>query len=451
MSNNEARNEKLHRSFELIEDEFIVEASPQNAKPMVAIRRRIIKKVALIAACACLCVAAIPIFFLFGKDEPPPPIPVYDNAQYSALDIGNLFSGKYDAVSTSAYAKVYVPSEEYLHIGAIPNAEYLTVYKRISTEEGLNKEEFSSFTDGILSALSKEIFIPNTSYEIEEHESYDGQKSLTTWLDDDERFFLRSYQSPLYSSFSINNGIRNTEGITLGDVKIQIDQRKSDEEIKSDFQPIKEKLCSIFNADFDDIKIIRGYSDYNKKYKIKYIYVFLYNADAHPLNDALYYSDPLSDYISIYFDNYENFSGDIVSNEILIDASIDYVKFKTDVTERYVPDKEVKMISLADAEALLYNGYVFGGHSCPLCMAMQDPVDFEEYDYVGLQYVEGIDSFTEVIPFYTFYKYIGYAHSGNKTYAKTYVPAIEVSGYEEYFESQAKYHKQSTGTEPQNT
>ena len=452
MSQKETRNEKLHRSFKLIEDEFIVEASPQMAKPMVAIRKHIIKKVALIAACACLCVAAIPIFFLFGKYKPieePPQIPVYDDAQYSALDIGNLFSGKYDAVSTSAYAEVCVPSEEYLHIGAIPNAEYLTVYKRISTEEGLNKKEFSSFTDGILSALSKEIFIPNTSYEIEEREYYDGQKSLITGFEryDDERFFWRSYQSPLYSSFSIDNGIRNTEGITLGDVKIQIDQRKSDEEIKSDFQPIKEKLCSIFNADFDDIKIIRGYSDYDKKYKIEYIYVFLYNADAHPLNDALYYSKPLSDYISIYFDNYENFSGDIVSNEILIDASIDYVKFKTDVTERYVPDKKVKMISLADAEALLYNGYVFGGHSCPLCMAMQDPVDFEEYDYVGLQYVEGIDSFTEVIPFYTFYKYIGYAHSGNKTYAKTYVPAIEVSGYEKYFESQVKYHKQSTGTE----
>lgn len=44
MSQKEARNEKLHRSFELIEDEFIVEASPQNAKPMVAIRRRIIKR-----------------------------------------------------------------------------------------------------------------------------------------------------------------------------------------------------------------------------------------------------------------------------------------------------------------------------------------------------------------------------------------------------------------------
>ena len=132
MSQKETRNEKLHRSFELIEDEFIVEASPQMAKPMVAIRKHIIKKVALIAACACLCVAAIPIFFLFGKDEPveePPQIPVYDDAQYSALDIGNLFSGKYDAVSTSAYAEVCVPSEEYLHIGAIPNAEYLTVYK----------------------------------------------------------------------------------------------------------------------------------------------------------------------------------------------------------------------------------------------------------------------------------------------------------------------------------
>ena len=45
------------------------------------------------------------------------------------------------------------------------------------------------------------------------------------------------------------------------------------------------------------------------------------------------------------------------------------------------------------------------------------------------------------VPFYAFYKKIGTAENGNICYAKTYVAAIEVSGYKEYFESQKNYHK----------
>ena len=45
------------------------------------------------------------------------------------------------------------------------------------------------------------------------------------------------------------------------------------------------------------------------------------------------------------------------------------------------------------------------------------------------------------IPFYAFYKNIGRSENGNLIYAKTYVPAIEVSGYKEYFESQEANHK----------
>jgi len=44
------------------------------------------------------------------------------------------------------------------------------------------------------------------------------------------------------------------------------------------------------------------------------------------------------------------------------------------------------------------------------------------------------------IPFYAFYKQIGTAENGNLIYAKTYVPAIKVRGYEEYFESQIQNH-----------
>ena len=104
MSNaDEKRTEKLHRSFDLIEDEFIEEASPSNAKPLLLTQNKIIKRTALIAACACIVAATIPFVILLNKrntiDEPigeetVKEIPTFDDAQYSALDIANLFSSK---------------------------------------------------------------------------------------------------------------------------------------------------------------------------------------------------------------------------------------------------------------------------------------------------------------------------------------------------------------------
>ena len=445
MSQKEARNEKLHRSFELIEDEFIVEASPQNAKPMVAIRRHIIKKVALIAACACLCVAAIPLFFLFGKDEPveePPQIPVYDDAQYSALDIGNLFSGKYESVATNAYQKIYVPSDEYLNITPIPNEEYLPIYKLSDIKKELDKKEFSKLVDTIFQKVFSAMSIELPNYTIEYNDDNYGNMG-SYWkinLLRLENLFVSARQSSLQNFFSFNG--RN-HGISLNGVNIEIDQSKSDDEIKASLTPIKEKLFEVFGVEFNDVKIIRNYSSYSP-HGATQVYVYFYNSN-EPLENV--FGKPILDYIELSFDNFKNFEDDIVSDTVLSDVSIRYVERRDKADQLYTVPKKLKMISLEDAEALLRRGYVFGGHSCRLCMAMQDPIDFENYDHVGFEYIQGSTNSNEVLPFYAFYKYIGDTQNGNKTYAKTYVPAIKVSGYEEYFESQTKYHKQSTGTE----
>ena len=93
MSNNE-RNEKLHRSFDLIEDEFIVEAAPYNAKPMTAIRRAIIKRVAIIAACLCVVIALIFTIPALIKEKDKPFVKI-ENQQMSAsapVFYGNSFA-----------------------------------------------------------------------------------------------------------------------------------------------------------------------------------------------------------------------------------------------------------------------------------------------------------------------------------------------------------------------
>jgi hypothetical protein len=61
-----------------------------------------------------------------------------------------------------------------------------------------------------------------------------------------------------------------------------------------------------------------------------------------------------------------------------------------------------------------------------------------------MKYVSGTDeqgNAKAMVPFYVFYKKIGLSGKGNEIYAETYVPAIEVSGYEKYFELQQKSHK----------
>ena len=78
-------------------------------------------------------------------------------------------------------------------------------------------------------------------------------------------------------------------------------------------------------------------------------------------------------------------------------------------------------------------------------MLAQDKIDFEGYDFVDIEYVFEYSNNNEKpsigIPFYAFYKNIGTSENGNTIYAKTYVPAIEVSGYKEYFDSQKDNHR----------
>lgn len=61
--------EKLN-SIDLIDEKFIEEAAPYNAKPMFAARSRMIKRAVLIAACVALMLSAVIVLTLFRKDEP---------------------------------------------------------------------------------------------------------------------------------------------------------------------------------------------------------------------------------------------------------------------------------------------------------------------------------------------------------------------------------------------
>ncbi len=77
-------------------------------------------------------------------------------------------------------------------------------------------------------------------------------------------------------------------------------------------------------------------------------------------------------------------------------------------------------------------------------MLSQEKISFRNYDYVAIQYFTGLpnESGNAVsIPFYAFYKDIGESENGNRIFARTLVPAVEVSGLKEYFKQQEKEHR----------
>lgn len=387
------------------------------------------------AACVVLIVCiCIPIVMHFTS-------PLKEDLQFSAYDIGGFFvkhgiggGGE----MTSDYRKEYVSSSDYLNIIPIPNAEFLSFYHFSAQKKKINNEEFLCFTDGIIKRLSNEIGIKPPEYEVREN-VLDGLYSEIVI----DKYRVHVFQSEYSNQVHIDNFTDDPEKkVNIGGVDVVIDQSRSDEQIIASLEGLKEKLFSIFGVEFSDVIVSRSYSDSPDEKGAYYISVSYYNKGDHSLNNMI--ALPLTDSISISFINKQDYEDSIVSDSILTRASISYKQIRVK-DEKYIPSVgSGKMISLDEAEQLLYKGYVFGNHSCPICVEENNIISFKEYDYVGIKYIFKQDYYgnpTIGIPFYEFYKKIGTAENGNEIYAKTYVPAIEISGYEEYFMEQTKNHK----------
>lgn len=348
--------------------------------------------------------------------------PTWDDAPYSAEEIAALFDEmKYEGAQTNAYTTVYVPKTKYLYTDEIPKDEYLDIYKHNEAQMSLSKEDFEVFVDDILPRFAESacITVPEKDIQVKDN--------CLSFVAESGSYLIHGDQNQRKSSFYISNG---KQKIILDGEVVQIDQSLSDKEIINSIQSIKNKLFGIFNVSFTDVKVIRRYGDYSN-FGAERVYIYFYDESAHPLN--VVQTLPVSDYVCVSFDNFLNYSDDIVSSDTLWVADIKYVKWRDDVKKEYVLSTKEKRISLEDASCLLYCGFVFGGHSCPRCMENQEKIVFDSYDCVDIEYVSGM-------PFYVFYKNIGKSKNGNLIYAKTYVAAIEVSGYDEYFERQKENH-----------
>lgn len=374
------------------------------------------------------------------ESKPSTPIanlPVYEGIVYTAEEIAGFF-GTHKGETTS-YTKVYVPSSAHLQPHKRQDTPFWTLYRYNIPSTPLNQTEFEEFFDSKLTRIASELGINTPQYSIRETSVGYTDRDLEIFIDDADGYLFSANHNAIFNSILIANN--TAPDIALGDVRIEVDQTKSNAEIIASLSQVKKKLFELFGVSFSDIKITRYYSD-QSEHGVEWLYVSFYNKTDHPLN--LIADGPYSDCITLEFNNRYSHDDANVSGILLQNVGIRYCQFRSDPKSVYLRTKQVSIISLQEAEALLQQGYVFGGHSCPICMAEQDAVDFSDYDFVDIVYIQSRNpnqASKDIIPFYAFYKKIGFAENGNEIYAKTYVPAIRVSGYEEYFKSQEAEHK----------
>lgn len=363
--------------------------------------------------------------------------PIHKGAYFSAEQIDGFFRGgkmtgtKGDTTaSTTAYKKVYFPNINAINLEKIPNDKYVTIYKTPIGKK-YNKSEFIKFIDRHYNQLSAEYKFVQSEYNIEKDNGYEFEINAKEYNIRFNQTKIKNFIS--ISNFNVDNSGNNNfifKGIT-----IKADQRLSDAEIIKSLTPLRNKFSEFFDTEFVNTDIRRDYgTDYGDT-TISRLYVTFTNKE----------TDNIKKEISFNFDNHKSYDGDIVTDGILYDVfSIHYSEEReTDISEN-IELVKVKKISLQQAEELLNKGYTFGGNGCPYCESKQSPVKFDAYDYVGFEYftpyVVNQDGSSYVLPFYTFYKYLETSKNGKLCYAKTYVPAFEVSGIEEYFLNKHSKH-----------
>lgn len=459
-------NSLFQNAFDAIDDELIAEAKSPKIR-IAAKRKKII--IGSVAACVAAVLVTIPSIKIISglgnnkikyitvynnapgdqqnsnglqsgslgpdlpsNDHPPGVTNTPDNHDDISIKVSNLYFIGTNAPdsngSTTSYEKVYSPNVEYLYINPIPNEKYITIYKGYY-EKQISQQEALSLVDEFFPKIAKFLNIDTPEYIVHSYSSH---------INIEDKFANNDY-------YGISMGVTNMPNrnivnfsnfknpLTLDNETFYIHKNQSDTEIINSLSNLKIKLFDLFKVYFNDAKVIRHYNSIYDTYV-----VYLYNSEKHTLN-KLPGDAPYTDYISIAFDDYDN-----ESNDIYYVRDVWYWSFRTESKSHSKPIAQKELLPLEKAEEYLQKGYVLGMGGCPTCQAAQKAIDFANYDYVSFEYKGGINIGDLTLPYYAFYKNIGTAENGNMIFAKTYVPAVEVDGYEEYFINKHNNHNTNT-------
>ncbi len=365
---------------------------------------------AAVAACFTLIVS------LFGAILSTPTDPL----ELSAEQAASAFSAGYigGAVGTTAYTVESYPKEFFKLINTVPRNNYLNIYTPIENIVPTDKDTFDEFFNRLLPKLT-EAFEVNDTLRFDDYIFYDWSIEMRVHGSLSAEFSQLPGSHPYYRKACEEVNLYGESLRQLDGRPLEINMLDSNEEIISSLYWAEKKLAKIFDIKIENIAVYRYADDECKKITVNF------------LGESKKTSLPAR--MHIYF------SQDGTDDSIFTCEEIYYECERAPESDYYTLLGKAHKISLAQAEEMLKNGYVFGGHACEYCMSKQEEVVFDTYDYVGFEYITGKNI---SVPFYAFYKKISDADEyGNTKYAKTYVCAVELSGLTEYFEAQKTYHK----------
>lgn len=415
------RQEKLMDAMEFVDDQLL-----ESAANSMEGKKKSFPWVKLAGYAACLAVI-IGLFWHFYI----PPVPEYENALFSASQLADLFPTKDTYGGTNVYTTVAYPNEAMFTVPEPPEAAYLNAYQRDKSVTP-SKEELTELIDTVFPMVEK-------MYDTDISSNYGFTQSKLGG------YYSGAIEAGGKTVRAVNNRFglyvcwynADFSPLTINGKRLSAKTTQTDEEIMQTVSTIIPYLEHTFGLELSAYNIQRFYNKNNPD--SGRLEVWLYS-EAQVTDEMLeqYGSDPpiycTGDMLLLEFDcfNHDDAPGSLQCDEISYHRSTQH---------RYETYTQCRMISLKEAELLLAHGYVFADHVCPLCMAAQDEIDFRDYDRVSLEYWFGYENDSSGIPFYTFYKKLSQKDDGSVVYAKTMVPAIEVSGLKEYFNEQKKHHR----------
>lgn len=358
------------------------------------------------------------IRYLFSDNKYKNDIDVYE--AYARLD---FYGDRTQAI---------VKEDSHLGIGKLYEGDYIPLYGYSSA----SFEDAKDFEKDMLSAVVNALGSKTDLGKIEPDKygvyDIDGYK-------------VDVFLSEEYKTVTVSDENHLVPRILLKGKRVVISADATDDEIKDSVSAAADILFESFGVSFSDIKILRyckNEAEDAVERKDNSVTVVFYNSDDHPLNE--YGKDGVN---CNYIHHWHN---GVVSDNIAIrfeysdsekSAYASSVKF-TSCGAELVQVSTAKKISLEKAESLAAAGLAFGAHSCRFCTEETPYVDFKNYDHAELQYTTATEDIP-ALPFYVFYKHTGETEDGKKIFSLAYVPAIEISGYEEYFSSLTESHGKS--------
>ena len=368
------------------------------------------------AACIVLLLCSATMYVIGIKAPAPSP----GNTQITASDILSQSKGLAGGTGTKAYFTMAAGVlSDLMHSPLKDNSEVpaLKVYQTVQVE---HPEVF--FQDKVNKIIKnvKDNFDTPLSQENAQAHQFDYYYYNVDLISDNYKINVETSDSygVTETNYRIWNPTPPIQPLQLFGDKITITPNESDESIENKLKQALDFANTVFGINCEFQYITRDLGYYDEGHMSVGVEAFE-NSDT--MDQAMY-----NRYLgSIHF----LFMDDGNTEELPL-IGIYYTEYEL----KDAFSEDTRLLSVKEAEYYLEHGYIFAGHVCPVCMSRNAEVDFSDYDDIEVVYRRDIFG-KYVIPFYAFYK-----TTGEHMFAVAYVPAVEVDGLKEYFESQEAWH-----------